>query len=209
MALRPPAKTSDHITLISWLDTAVDQGAPGFSDIIREYTTADVPDPAILPRREGGEEPTEFVMRPLSEREMGIVEDLARTVSVNDDGAVDVESNSHELHWQIVRFALVEVRNMEGWTDERERFYSWDVLKMSVLENAIDRYTIDLLGSVVRRWSTLEKKGNSSSGLSQDKKNGTKRTRVERVRSIAGSARKTKDMPECTDAKKTGIGRVK
>ena len=209
MALRPPTKTSDHITLVSWLDTAVDQGAPGFSDIIREYTTADVPDPSILPMREGGEEPTYFVLRPLSEREMGIVEDLARSVTVNEDGAVDIETSNHELHWQIVRFSLVEVRNMEGWTDERERFYSWDVLKMSGLENAIDRYTIDLLGSVVRRWSTLEKKENSSSGSSPDKKNGTKRTREGRVRSIAGSARKTKDTPGCTDAKKTGTGLVK
>ena len=204
MALRSPTRTTDHITLISWLDTAVDQGVEDFAEIVKEYTLADVPDPSILPRREGADPPTQFTLRPLSEREIGVVEDLARSVTVGAGGDLSVDTSTHELHWQIVRFALVDVQNLPGWVGKRERFYSWDVLTMAELEEMIDRHTIDLLGSVARRWSVLEKKELNRSGSLQGETSGTNQTPGAPVLLTATSANTMKDTEGCTAAQKTG-----
>ena len=201
MALRKPTRTTDHITVISWLDTSVNQDADGFGDIVAEYMGSEVPDPSILPMREGAEAPTEFVLRPLSEREIGICDDLARTISTDSDGEIQVETSSSEQNWHYVRFGLVEAKNYGSeWTAKRERLYSFQVWDLDELEKLLDHYTVQLLGTVIRRWSMLQKKTSSRSGSLPGGTSGTGQTLEASVHSIATSADTIKGTEPCTDA---------
>jgi len=208
MALRVPTKTADQITLISYLDDVIDFADPGCDEAIREYIGSDTPDASILPRVEG-RTPTEFTIRPLSEREFGIVEDLARDVTMGADGGVAVTNNTGELNYQILRFALVEVKNLDGWVGERRRFYALDALTVEELERLIDRHTAEFLAMTVRRWSVLERKTSPLSGSSRGRKNGTKQTSGGPGLSIAKSAQSTKDTERCTDAKRPAKRRAR
>lgn len=201
MALRKPTRTTDHVTVISWLDTSVNQDAEGFGDIVAKYMSSDVPDPSILPMREGAEAPTEFVLRPLGEREIGICDDLARMVDTGADGEVQVETSSSEQNWQYVRFGLVEVKNYgDEWTAKKERLYSFNVWDLDELEKLLDNYTVQLLGTVIRRWSLLQKKTSLGSGSLQDMTSGTEPIPGASVHSIATSADTTGVTETCTDA---------
>ena len=200
MALRKPTRTTDHVTVISWLDTSVNQDAEGFGDIVAKYMSSEVPDPSILPMREGAEAPTEFVLRPLGEREIGICDDLARTVEADQDGEIQVETSSSEQNWQYVRFGLVEAKNYGGeWTAKKARLYSFSVWDLDELEQLLDNYTVQLLGTVIRRWSIMQKKTSLRSGLLPDGTSGTEPIQEASVHSIATSADMTKDTEPCTD----------
>lgn len=204
MALPVPTKVADRLTLISYLDTVIDFDHPDIDKTIKEYISAPVPDPAILPRRDTDDEPTEFTIRPLNEREFGIVEDIARDIVRHESGEMDVSINTGELNYQILRFALVEVVNLEGWEGKRQRFYSQLVLDINELERLIDRHTAEFLAMTVRRWSVLEKKTSRSSGSSPDPGNGTRKTNGGRGRSTAKSAKSTKATATSTGATSRG-----
>lgn len=201
MALRPPTRTKDQITLISWLDSSIDQTVEGFGDIVGRYMAMDVPDPSILPRVEGSEDPTEFVVRPLSEREIGICDDLSRQVTTDADGEVVVDVSTSEQNWQYVRFGLVEVKKWGGnWSAERERFYSFNPWKLKDLESHLDQYTVQMLGTIIRRWSVLQKKTSDRSISSRESGNGTEPIRAASVPTIVKSAEEMKGIEKCTDA---------
>lgn len=204
MALRIPTKVSDRLTLISYIDDAIDFDAASAGDCITDYVSADVPDRSTLPMLEG-REPTEFVLRPLSEREFSICHDMAKTISIDDDGDHAVDVNAGELTHQLLRFSLVEVRGFEGWTETRERLYSSKVMTSATIDQ-IDRHTAEFLALAVRRWSTLEKKTSSRSGSLQEPTSGTSQTSGGAVRSIAPSVSETKGIDKCTDATEAGGG---
>tara|TARA_Y100001963_G_scaffold80604_3_gene111853 strand:- start:5227 stop:5865 length:639 start_codon:yes stop_codon:yes gene_type:complete len=204
MALPVPTKVADQMTLISYLDTVIDFDHPDIDKTIREYISSTVPDPSILPRRDNGERPTEFTVRPLSEREFGIVEDISRDIVRHESGEMDVSINTGELNYQILRFALVDVANLEGWEGKRHRFYSHMVLDINELERLIDRHTAEFLAMTVRRWSVLEKKTSSPYGSSPDPASGTQKTNAGHGRSTAKSAKSTKGTGTSTAAKSRG-----
>lgn len=202
MALRIPTKTSDRLTVISYLDDAIDFDHPDVTEAIRAYIEADTPDYRDLPMLEGGE-PTLFTVRPLSEREMAIASDMARTYHTPEDGEVDIIQNNSEANYQILRLGLAEVTGLEGWLGKKERIYSSQAWTMESVED-IDRHTAEFLALTIRRWSSLQKKTSLPSGLSPEGGNGTRPTNGDRSPSTATSAKSTKDTQECTAATKKG-----
>ena len=201
MALRIPTKTSERLTVVSYLDDAIDFDNPKVEEAIKAYIAADVPDFSVLPLVEGLE-PTKFVIRPLSAREMAIALDLARVYGTSIGGELEVSQNESEANYQILRLGLVDVEGLEGWAGTKERLYSSTVWTVESVED-IDRHTAEFLALTIRRWSTLQKKTSVVSTSSQGGSNGTSQTNGDRGPSIVKSAQKTKDTPECTDAKKS------
>ena len=114
MALRIPTRTNDQLTVISYIDDAIDFEHPDATGSIRAYIESDTPDYKDLPLLEGVT-PTKFAIRPLSEREMAIAGDMARVYFTPDGGEVAVTENSSEANYQILRLGLVEVTGLEGW----------------------------------------------------------------------------------------------
>ena len=156
MALRIPTRTSDNITVISYIDTAIHFEHEDSDRLIKEYIQADAPDWSTLPMLDD-DEPTKFVLRPLSEREMAIAEEMARQYNYTDDQSVDIDHNSAEANYQLIRFALVDVINAPDFTPQRERLYSANVLTIDSV-SCIDAITAQFLALTVRRWSQLQKK---------------------------------------------------
>jgi hypothetical protein len=206
MALRIPERTTDQLTVISWLDDAIDREVDNLSDLIDEYLGSSVPDPSIFPLRKG-EQPTEFVLRPLSEREFACCEDMAKVLTYDHNGQPTVMQNAGELVYQLMRFGIVEVRNLEGFKIEREQLYSTNVLTVETV-NQIDRHTAQFLGLTIRRWSHLEKKTSNPSGSLPISKSGTNPIPEGSSHLTAVSASNPKDTETCTVAKKKGRKRA-
>lgn len=187
MALRIPTKTSDRLTVISYLDDAIDFDNPKIEESIKAYIAADVPDFRELPLLEG-RKPTKFSLRPLSEREMAIATDMARVYDTDPGGELGISQNDSEANYQILRLGLVEVEGLEGWSGTRERIYSSTAWTMESVED-IDRHTAEFLALTIRRWSALQKKTSLASISSLDESNGTKPTNGDLAPSIATSAK--------------------
>ena len=120
MALRIPTRTTDHLTVVSYLDTAIDHSSPESLEAIKAYIESDTPDFNTLPMVEG-EEPTKFILRPLSEREIAIVDEMARSYNFKPGDDLDIDHNSAEANYQVIRFGLVEVINAPDFNGQKER----------------------------------------------------------------------------------------
>ena len=203
MALRIPTKTSDHITLISYVDDALDFNHPDWDKALKVYLSSDVPDYQKLPMKEGVE-PTKFTLRPLSERELAIAADMARAQDDDKFQDLDVTSfrqNATETNYQILRFGLVAVQGLEGWQGKKERVYSSTAFTMDSVEE-IDRFTAEFLALSIFRWSALQKKTSLHSGSSQEGSNGTSLTNADLDLSTVRSAESAKVTQPCMDATK-------
>jgi len=159
MALRIPTKTTDHITVISPIDSSIDHTCEKADALIEDYIQAEAPDYSELPLVEG-DPPTKFVIRPLSERELSIVHEMGKrhAISAGDSGDdLFFDFNAMAVHYQMLRFALVEVIDGPDFVGKKERLYSSTVWTLESV-SAIDMLTAQFLGTVVLRWSSMQKK---------------------------------------------------
>ena len=202
MALRIPTRTADRITVISYLDDAIDFDHVDAEQLVADYIAADTPDHSLLPMVEG-RTPTKFVLRPLSEREMAIAEDMARRYDQPEGGEIEIKRNNAEANYQLLRLGLADVTGFDGWAGVKERLYSVDVWTMESVAD-IDRHTAEFLALTIRRWSQLQKKTNGVYGSLPGGANGTDKTSEERGHTTAKSAKSTKATRRSTAAAKSG-----
>ena len=199
-----PTKVSDRVSVVSWLDPAINYEDPNIEETLKAYFQMAVPDASTLPLREGAV-PIRYTLRPLTRREMAICESESKRTELGEDGEISVIHNDAILSDYIVRHALCGVDGIDDWKSSQVQFYSAKILNAEALDQ-LDQEVIDHLASVVKRWSSLEKKTRSRFGFLQGKSNGTSQTSEVQSHLTAESVNAVKATDQCTDADSQGAG---
>ena len=193
-----PTKTVDRVSVVSWLDPAIDYDDPNIEQTLKAYFQMTVPDASTLPMRDGAE-PVRYTLRPLTRREIAICESESKRTEVGADGEFVIVSNDAIFSDFIVRHALCEVTGYEGFKSTRVPFYSAKIMNAEALDQ-LDQEVIDHLASIVKRWSVLEKKTRSRFGSLPEKSNGTRPTEEAPSHLTAAPASEASNIEKCTDA---------
>ena len=171
MPLPTPTRTTDRLTVIDWRDAAIDVVA--CPDALLEYVRADVPDASTLTLHAGAE-PVRYTLRPLNQRELALSREGATTREPDPETPDRLVPRVNPAQWgyELVRFGLVSVEGLDGWTPARERFFGGNPLTLAAVED-LGPDTINFLGSCVLRWSQVSAKKKRASGSSPTPPNGT------------------------------------